>query len=116
MAQQGATKVANTIYNAIIPLMENSVNTDVRSVKKNQNMITISPNPVKGNQQMNINLQNFVFPAMVKLLNINGSTIYLNNKVEGENLIISSSNLKKGIYLLNISDVKSSISKKFIVN
>lgn len=116
MAQQGATKVANTIYNAIIPLMENSINTGVHSVSKNKNSVIVFPNPVIGNQQVNIKIENFVFPAMVKLLNINGSTIYLNNKVESDNLIISSSNLKKGIYLLNISDVKSSTSKKFIVN
>lgn len=116
MAQQGATKTANTIYNALIPLMQNSTVSDVRSVSQDQNLVTVFPNPVRGNQQLNVRVEDFKLPVEAKLFNMTGGLVYYNSKIDNNNFNILKPNLQEGMYLLKVTDGEKSISKKVIVN
>lgn len=78
-----------------------------------ENPVSVYPNPCS--EVLNCNLKPFAGPVRVQLYNACGAKVY-EKKTENEFLRIGLSGYENGIYLLNISNDDSVITKKIVVS
>jgi endonuclease I len=71
----------------------------------------VYPNPTKGN--FNIDIKNSKTISSIEIYSIFGEKVYETESTENNSIAIS--NLKKGIYLIKISQNENTISKKLVI-
>lgn len=92
------------------------LNTGVKEIKGNSDLITIYPNP--SNSVVNIDVFGIDAAEInnVIVFNALGEIIYAENKIGYSELKINVSNWSKGIYTIQINSKTLSINKKLILN
>jgi len=78
---------------------------------KNDDLISIYPNPAKS--QINIKVNSTI--ESISLYDCTGKIIYKENKIDTELIKIDASNLRTGIYLINIKTPVRVITKKIVI-
>jgi hypothetical protein len=73
----------------------------------------IYPNPNDG--KFSVELKNFNSPVQIQVVNMLGATIYQSDLLDSENYAIGLSGLQNGIYFVKIKDIKSQVTRKFVV-
>ena len=100
------------------PYFEGCIGTNVGHEENYiDNSFSLSPNPVTGTSYLIYNSTNKIL-LDYQIINIYGNVIQYATKVEPDDLIISNSNIPKGIYVLRIytPNLKQFMSIKFIIN
>jgi Secretion system C-terminal sorting domain len=74
--------------------------------------ISVYPNPT--NSDLNINFENPIENATLKIISITGQIVIEKQNIAGDNFNYDVSNLSKGMYIVQITDGDSILNSKFI--
>lgn len=106
-------EVGNELYYTTGTPAEGNVTTEPLNIYDNNSTVKFYPNPTTG--IINITIPNFDKSTYVKIISISGKII-LQKYITSINTSIDLSNYSNGIYFIEITDNKTNIRKKMILN
>ena len=109
------TQAGNTTFQAaeplVVPLVVNNVSTII-SPNATENNVNLYPNPAQ--YTFNVSADGFQ-NAKIKIIDLQGISIYQNNFDTNNQLTINTNAIGKGWYLVTVSDRNSTVTKKLII-
>ncbi|MEZ5018356.1 MAG: T9SS type A sorting domain-containing protein [Flavipsychrobacter sp.] len=85
--------------------------TNVTNVNSNLSNLTVYPNPMKGEVKV-AGLQNIAGDKLVTITNVSGAVVYTNTFSEGANVVLSTSDMASGLYLMQVKTTEGTATFK----
>jgi len=95
-----------------ISVEENDESTDISSVTSSD--LTIYPNPTEGEIQVTLNNYDQYKNSQIKIIDVTGKIVE-KSEVEGTHTTLDLSNLKSGIYLIQVGSLENRVTEKIIL-